>query len=153
MCNWHMSSVPGSRLCPQRGRCRTAGPARGAPRHVYGIHMCNSCCRVVIFITTLLHSTSCRIQKAVSRECVCVCECLCACGTIENTWASYNKNTSENLELYLEFNLHRALKLAETVILNYVQLIHKELCVQIYEYAVPHGINYVHAFACSDHWS
>lgn len=38
---------------------------------------------------------------------------------------------SENLELYLEFNLHRVLKLAERVILNYVQLIHKEqeLCV------------------------
>lgn len=60
---------------------------------------------------------------------------------------------SENLELYLEFNLDRVLKLAETVIVNYVELIHKEqeLCVQIHEYAVPHGINYVHAFACSDH--
>lgn len=42
---------------------------------------------------------------------------------------------SENLELYLELNLHRVLKLAEIVIVNYVQLIYKEqeLCVQIYE--------------------
>lgn len=60
---------------------------------------------------------------------------------------------SENLELYLELNLHRLLKLAEIVIVNYVQLIQKEqmLCVQIYEYALPHGINYVRALACSDH--
>lgn len=63
----------------------------------------------------------------------------------------YDKNTSENSELYVEFNLHGVLKLAETVTVNYVQLIHKELCAQIYEYAVPHGINYVRAFACSDH--
>lgn len=30
------------------------------------------------------------------------------------------KNMSENLELYLEFNLRRVLKLAEIVIVNYV---------------------------------
>lgn len=42
---------------------------------------------------------------------------------------------SENLELYLEFNLQRVLELAEIVTVNYVQLIYKEqeLCLQMYE--------------------
>lgn len=38
----------------------------------------------------------------------------------------YTVKRFENLELYLELNLHRALKLAEIAIVNYVQLIDKE---------------------------